>query len=186
MKKALKEKELLKIEEEAMYNALKKFHKELTEQAGENEESQTVITKDIKQIENNKLYNLIYYLEFFFCPWLVYKNLKKNNRLYEDVIILFVSVVLELIGVIGWIASIFGIIISIKLHLYNNDSRGMVLLGISIFILLLSNLLTILGIKFSGERDAEKIYSFSATIMAILSFVVAAITLCVTVLCTSK
>lgn len=178
-KYTLKEKELLKIEERAAYNALKQFEKELMEAARRKEkETQLEISREKeKEEKKDRRFYLKYCLAFYLCPWLAYKYLKKNKRLYEDVIVVVITIFLEFIGSVGWLCAIVGIISRVIMCFWKHELQPLAPIGIFCIILVISVLLIIIGKRFSEESDSEKIYLFATTIMAILSFLVAAVTL---------
>lgn len=178
-KYTLKEKDLLKMEERAAYNALKQFEKELMEAARKKEkETQLEISREKeKEEKKDRRFYLKYCLAFYLCPWIVYKYLKKNKRLYEDVFVVVITIFLEVIGSFGWLCAILGIFSSVSVCLETHELQSLVSVGIFFIILLISVLLIIIGERFLEEKDSGKIYSFATTIMAILSFMVAAVTL---------
>lgn len=108
------------------------------------------------------------------CPWLAYKYFNKNKRLYEDVIVAVITIFLEVIGSFGWLGAIVGIISRVIMCFRKHELQPLAPIGFFCIILVISVLLIIMGKRFSEEKDSEKIYSFATTIMAILSFMVAA------------
>ena len=175
-KYTLKEKKLLKIQERASYNALKQFEKELMEAARRKEkETQLEISREKeKEEKRDRRFYLKYCLAFYLCPWLAYKYFNKNKQLYEDVIVAVITIFLEVIGSFGWLGAIVGIISRVIMCFRKHELKPLAPIGIFFIILLISVLLIIIGKRFSEERDSEKIYLFATTIMAILSFMVAA------------
>ena len=169
----LSKKELLKIEERALYNALKKYEKNLMKSANEKEAERNRKEDDIS--------NWKYCLMFFFVPWLVGKYLKNNKRLYENVIVFFITFILEFIGSVGWLAAIIGICVNGKNFLVTCEIKSMVSTGLFIIIWLISVLFIILGNRLSEEKDSKQIYTVATTIMAILTFIVAVVTLFFTI-----
>ena len=178
-KYTLKEKELLKIVERAAYNALKQFEKKPIESACEKEKETHLEISHEKEKDEKRdwIFDIKYCLVFYLCPWLAYKYFNKNKRLYEDVIVAVITLFLELIGSVGWLGAIVGIISSVIMCFWKHELQPLAPIGIFCIILVISVLLIIIGKRFSEESDSEKIYLFATTIMAILSFMVAAVTL---------
>ena len=166
----LSKKELQKIEEKATYNALKKLKEQQLKSDREQEEK-----------KRDNISNLKYFIMFFLAPWFVGKHLKNNKRLYENVIVFFITFILELIGSVGWLAAIIGIFISAKDFLVTCEIKSMASAGLFFIILLISVLFIILGNRLSEEKDSKQIYTVATTIMAILTFMVAVVTLFFTI-----
>ena len=169
----LSKRDVIKISEIVAYNVLQNCQGKINNSKNLEDNRKPEEAEDSESIKNDTFSNIKYCLKFFICPWSINKSLKKNNSLIEDVITWFVSCILEIIGSVGWLFSIIGIGWTIYICYCRKSSDYIILLGIFFLTLLVSVLLIVLGMRFSEEKDVEKIYLFSSTIMAILSFVVA-------------
>lgn len=159
---------MIEIQSEAFYRALKKIEQEKFD-------------KDQSIAEKNKdewYIKILFVLNVLFCPWKINKRFNINKRIYDSILVLFVSMALEFIGAAMWLFGIFSIIY---------ESYQMTIVGIS-NVLITASIIGILSVllgstfilasnEFSKEMDSNKIYAFSACVIALISCAVSIVSL---------
>lgn len=170
MKKKDKE-ELMNICEEAHYRALKRMIDE------QKEEEKTEKTE--KTIEHRKWYEeVLFILNIIFWPWKINKRFQINNRIYDGILVFFVSIILELSGTLVWVVGILVAARNITLQIQDGLYAGIIeLLGIGALSMVFGSLLILSGKEFSKVTDSNKIYAYSASLIALISCVIALISL---------
>ena len=159
---------MIEIQSEAYYRALKRIEYEKNE-------------TDKKESEKKKdkwYVNVLFTLNVIFWPWKINKRFRINNRIYDSILVLFVSMVLQFIGGITWlvgvIAPIFTIYLIIKIGI---TSDLIIVVPITIWSLFLGNIFILAGKEFGKETESGKIYAYSASVLAMISCIVSIIAL---------
>lgn len=163
-KDSLSKEELIEIYEEAYYKALKRISEE--------KESK-------KEIQKYKWYQEIWFvLNFIFFPWNINKRFKVKNNVYDNMIVLVISLILYFIGFVLWLAGI-GALIYLGRDIYNMNSVAACISDFSIMLycLFFGGVMTVSARQFSEERDSNRIYAFSTIIMGMLSCAIGIIAL---------
>lgn len=158
--------DMIYIQEEAYYRALKRIETE--KDTKENE------CASERGRENIKL--LLYLLIF---PRGIKKKLKSNQKIYDLLLVVLIAAILMLIGIVAWATGIgvFSyLLIDIIRHGISVDK--IVLAAFGILIWLLGSLFIVSGDVFSTESDSERIYAYSASLIAVVACVISVITLC--------
>lgn len=160
--------QMIEIHTEAYYRALKRI-----EQEKEQEKEQT---QDKKK---DKWYlKLLFMLNVVIWPWKINKRFSINKRLYDNLLVLFVTGVLQIVGFLLWffggLASVVEICQMVKGGI---SSAAITTFSIVLFMLVLGSTFVLAGKEFNKETDSNKIYAFSACVIALISCVVAIITL---------
>lgn len=159
---------MIEIHAEAYYRALKKIEQEKTNHQEQKQER----TKYTWYMELLLMLNLVLF------PWKISKKFNINNQIYDSVLVFFVSMALCPIGMIVWILGAYEIIQVIKELTKVGISYALVIrFGIGLVCLVLGSIFVLAGKTFSEEEDSNKIYAYSASIIAMLSFAVSIITL---------
>lgn len=137
------------------------------------------IEKLNKKEKSEKWYmNLLFALNVIFFPWKINKAFSINNNIYDGILVLFVSLVLEVIGVVVWGLGVFAIIYDILLlNQGQNLEMFFIILAVSVTIIIFGSLLFLAGKEFSKVIDSNKIYAYSASIIALISCIVAILAL---------
>lgn len=163
---------MIEIYAEAYYRALSRLEKEKS----------GVEEKAAKQNEKRYL-NILFILNFMFFPWRINKRFKIKKGIYDSILVLVITGILQLIGGCLWIFSllliIFGIvnfvshfIFSLNYIISNLDVCLVGLIG-----LMFGSILYIAGSEFSKEENSNRIYAYSASIIALVSCIVGLIAL---------
>lgn len=162
---------MIEIQAEAYYRALKKMEQEKMEQ--EKMESQVLVGNKKKK----KWYaNVLFALNIIFFPWKINKHFNINNQIYDSILVFFVSGGLQMIGGVIWLVGIFAIIYDIyKVIVHGAFDTIFPILFIAFLMLLIGSIFTLSGDKFSQETDSNKIYAYSASIIALISCAVSII-----------
>lgn len=159
---------MIKIQAEAYYRALKRI---------EQEKSELEVPVNNKKLTRWYM-KILLMLNVFFCPWRINKYFRINDQIYDNILVAFVSAVLQGFGGMMWIFGIIGTIYDVyKIITLGVSVTLMIFLVIAMLILFIGSTFVISGDKFSQESDSYKIYAYSASIIALVSCVVSAIAL---------
>lgn len=159
---------MIEIQAEAYYRALKRI---------EQENSELEVPVNNKKLTRWYM-KILLMLNVFFCPWRINKYFRINNRIYDNILVAFVSAVLQGFGGVLWLVGIIGTIYDIyRIITMGISVTLIVFLVIAMLILFIGSTFVISGDKFSQESDSFKIYAYSASIIALVSCVVSVITM---------
>lgn len=164
----ISQEQMIEIQTEAYYRALKRIEDEKTKEDEQKPEIQ----------KRNWYERILFILNVFLCPWKINKRFNVSNRIYDSIPVMFVSFVLRLAGGIMWFVGMISLVMAVcnlNVRRVFNDfirtgpiSFAMVLLG-AIFILAAG--------AFEKETDSNKIYAYSGSIIALVSCIVSIIAL---------
>ena len=118
------------------------------------------------------------FLNVCFWPWKINKRFSVSDRIYDSIPVMFVSVVLRLAGGIMWFVGMVSLVTTIyNLIAYRvlNDIIGTG--PISFVMLLLGAIFILAASAFEKETHSNKIYAYSASIIALVSCIVSIIAL---------
>lgn len=124
-----------------------------------------------KKANNEKWYiNLLFMLNVLFFPWKINERFAINNKIYDSILVLFVSFILEFVGFVMWIIG-FCMIINGLIMLYqgNGLDKFMGMLGLEALLIMFGSLFTLAGKEFSKVSESDRIYAYSACIIALVS-----------------
>lgn len=159
---------LIEIQAEAYYRALKRIEDERLK-----EDDQKPAKKKYTRVET-----FLFIFNFLFWPWKINKKFTINNRVYDGILIMFVSGVLYVIGFLLWLVGMLEVINVIRQVVTIGITENLVSIwGIAFFLLLFGSVFTLAGREFEKETDSNRIYAYSASIIALISCVVSIITL---------
>lgn len=160
--------EIIEIQAESYYRALKRI---------EDEKAKADETK--KEKKRYKWYeNVLFALNVFFFPWKVNKKFCINNQIYDGILLIIVSLLMQIIGSIIWLYGIYVIIHLIYKSFLSGINSGTInSLSIAVLSILFGSIFILAGDEFSKETDSNKIYAYSASIVALISCVVSIIAL---------
>ena len=154
----MSEEKMIEIQAEAYYRALKRIEEEKKE-----------CTKE-KVVEKRKYKfweKVVYILNVIFFPWKISKNFKLNG-MYDTLLVMIISLILQIAGTLMWLGgilvvanSLFGFVPNVELEIY-----------MGFLPILFGSIVVISGVEFSKETDSNKIYAYSASIIAIISCIV--------------
>ena len=154
----------IKIYEEACYKTVK--HKEL----GESKVNEIIDNQE----KSSLLENILFIINFFIWPWKIHKKFELINNLYDNVLVVYISLAMQLFGAVFWLICVIGMPIAI----WNSwGSINDVVSKISIGLLsgVLGSTFILAGREFSKETDSNKIYAFSSCILAFIGCIIAVI-----------
>lgn len=172
----ISQEQMIDIQAEAYYRALMKVEKEKNEEVNKKNEE----NKENEQNEQKKKYKLyqeiLFVINVVFWPWKINKKFHVGNGIYDSLLVLFVALVLYFCGFIMWLAGIIIILYAI----YTIAKLGID--GINIFLwslisMLIGSTFILAGKEFSKETDSNKIYAYSASIIALISCVIGVISM---------
>ena len=170
----ISQEQMIDIQAEAYYRALMKVEKEKNDEVNKKNEE----NKKNEQNEQKKKYKLyqeiLFVINVVFWPWKINKKFHVGNGIYDSLLVLFVALVLYFCGFIMWLAGIIIILYAI----YTIAKLGID--GINIFLwslisMLIGSTFILAGKEFSKETDSNKIYAYSASIIALISCVIGVI-----------
>lgn len=164
----MSQEQLVEIQTEAYYRALKRIEDEKSN-ANEHESEK----------KKEKWYKRILFILYLFMrPWKIREKFNVSNRIHDNLLVLVVSGVLRFIGIFMWL---FGWI-TIGYEIYHvlmkqmiNDIISMVCIAFTA--VLFGSIFILAGEEFEKETDSNKIYAYSASIIALISCIVGIITL---------
>lgn len=160
----LSKEQMIEMHAEAYYRALKRIEDEKAK-----DEQQKPEKRKYKWYEE-----ILFGLNIFLWPWKINKRFSVSNRIYDSIPVLFVSGILRFVGGVMWLIGLvgFGVLVTQRV---TND----ILSTIAILFVLLSfgSIFILAGAEFEKETDSNKIYAYSATIIALVSCIVSIIAL---------
>ena len=172
----ISQEQMIDIQAEAYYRALMKVEKEKNDKVNKkNEENKK--NEQNEQKKKHKMYQeILFVINVVFWPWKINKKFHVGNGIYDSLLVLFVALVLYFCGFIMWLVGIIIILYAI----YTIAKLGID--GINIFLwslisMLIGSTFILAGKEFSKETDSNKIYAYSASIIALISCVIGVISI---------
>lgn len=164
----LSQEQMIEIQAEAYYRAIKRI---------ENEGSK----KDEKARQRkryNKYQEALFVFNVLLCPWKINKKFHLNNKIYDGVLVLFVSLALYFIGTIIWLVGTVSVLYGIYQLIKSGINKELIIEFMwELNIVIIGSILILAGDGFSKETDSSKIYAYSASIIALISCIVSIIAL---------
>lgn len=158
--------QLIEIQAEAYYRALKRIEQEKNETESQKQER-----------KKDKWYiNLLFILNILGFPFMQSKKFRFSNQVYDNVLILIVSGTLEVIGTILWGFGMISIIIQV-INLRTLEIEGLLFIPVLLVFVMFGSIFIISGKEFNKENDSNKVYAYSACIIALISCVVSIVSL---------
>lgn len=164
----ISQEKMIEIQAEAYYRALKRLEDE------KNKENEKVPEK-----KKYKWYeNALFVLNVLFWPWKINKAFSVSNRIYDSILVLFVSGAMQFIGGIMWLAGTCTVVFEIYKLITSGLTEEMINISpIMVFMIFLGSAFVLAGGEFGKETDSNKIYAYSASIIALISCIVGAVAL---------
>lgn len=159
---------IIQIQAEAYYKALKRLEQEKVD-----------LNESVTEKKKEKWYTRTFFVfNVLFFPWKISKRFTINKGIYDSILVLFVSGVLEIAGVLIWLIGIYLILSEIyKITQVGISDTFFSGSFIGILAIFLGSLFVLASDAFSKEVDSSKIYAYSACIIALVSCVVSIFTL---------
>lgn len=162
----ISQEEMIEIQSEAYYRALKRIESEKIE-------VNTEVTKKFKWYEY-----VFFVLNAIFFPWKINNKFNISNRIYDDVLVMLVSGALQIIGIIIWYFGVASIVYEIyQLLKFGVRIEFIIVFLIGVMLLFLGSTLILASNAFEKEKDSNRIYAYSASVIALISCVVSIIAL---------
>lgn len=159
--------ELIEIQCEAYYQALRRMQ----------EEKEKVIEE--KSSSFKWWENVLFFLNLMLFPWHINKKFKIKGKFADGILTMAVSFSLKVIGFLAWLVASVWIGMGIYSILSHNVLISQLLIEIlySLLFFLFGGMFTLAGKEVSMETDSQKVYAYSASFMAVISVVIALIML---------
>ena len=111
----------------------------------------------------------------FFWPWKISKKFKVNDKIYDSILVLIITAIFIMIGGVLWLAGMLAMANSVIQLLQSATSfyAMMDTLGKTVIMMGFGSVFIIAGKEFSKVTDSNKIYAYSASVLAVVSCVVA-------------
>lgn len=160
------DKRMIKIQADAYYQALKKFSEEteLKEMGKEKEKT-------------SFMYNFLFMLNVFLCPWVISKKFKINNKIYDSILVIMITMLFMLSGTLLWGVGICMSAVELLKIAQADGSMILTNMATGMLNVMLGSVLIISGNEFSKVKDSHKIYAYSASVLAAVSCILATISL---------
>lgn len=164
----MSQEQMIEIQAEAYYRALKRI---------ENEKAKADEQKSEKQ--KNKWYvKILFFLNVCLWPWKMNKRFSVSDRIYDSIPVMFVAFVLRLAGGNMWFVGMVSLVMTIYNLIVHRLFKNIIGVGpISFVMLLLGAIFILAADAFEKETDSNKIYAYSASIIALVSCIVSIIAL---------
>lgn len=164
----MSQEQMIEIQAEAYYRALKRI---------EDEKAKADEQKSEKQ--KNKWYvKILFFLNVCLCPWKMNKRFSVSDRIHDSIPVMFVTFVLRLAGGIMWFVGMVSLVMTIYNLIVHKLLKEIISVGPISFVMLLLGAIFILAAgAFEKETDSNKIYAYSASIIALVSCIVSIIAL---------
>lgn len=164
----ISQEQMIEIQAEAYYRALKRIE---DEKSKEDEQKPEIPKKKWHE-------RILFFLNVCLWPWKINKRFNVSNRIYDSIPVMFVSFVLRLTGGIMWLVGMVGLVTAVYNLIVYRVFKDIVGAGpFSLVILLLGAIFILAADAFEKETDSNKIYAYSASIIALVSCIVSIIAL---------
>lgn len=154
----LSQEQMVEIQAEAYYRAIKRIERE---KEMENEHTEK---RKYKWYEN-----IFFVLNILLWPWKIHKNFQLKDNIYDNVLVVFISIIMQILGAVLWL---FGIIIILSIFFINNNDI-ITTVAFAIFSLTFGSMFILAGGQFSEEKDSNRIYAYSSCMLALVGCIIA-------------
>ncbi len=164
----ISQEQMIEIQAEAYYRALKRIE---DEKSKEDEQKPEIPKKKWRE-------RILFFLNVCLWPWKINKRFNVSNRIYDSIPVMFVSFVLRLTGGIMWLVGMVGLVTAVYNLIVYRVFKDIVGVGpFSLVILLFGAIFILAADAFEKETDSNKIYAYSASIIALVSCIISIIAL---------
>ena len=158
--------QMIEIQSEAYYRALKRIETE-------KEKETNVEQKTYKWYETFFLF-----LNFCLFPWKMNKRFNIKNHAYDSIPIIFVGSVLYLCGATMWLSGLMGLLHQIGSMVMHGFSLKAISIALCLYaVMIFGSVFILSGKAFEKETDSNRIYAYSAIIIALFIVVISLLTL---------
>ncbi len=158
--------QMIEIHAEAYYRALKKIE----------EEKNNI---DLSTVTKEKWYDkLLLGLNAFFFPWKINKRFYVNKYICDSILVLVVSGAFNFVGMLLWLLGMvsFGALVY-QFFITGFVPAMIIILPVTVLLIVLGSMFTLAGKEFEKEVDSNRIYAYSASVLALVSCVIGIIAL---------
>lgn len=156
----ISKRQLTEIYAEAYYRALKRVELEKSVE----------LEQKVSNVKGRRVYQLLFVLNVLLCPFKINKQFKYNNRLYDGLLTVIISTCLEVIGIFLWIFGVLSLCCGAWFFYAQGISAALILYFIVGFMLIfIGSFFFLSGKTFSEETESNRIYAFSASVLALVS-----------------
>lgn len=155
--------ELIEIHSLAYYKALKRL---------EEEKNNSIPSPDMT-VHPKKGETLGFIINVLFLPWKINDKYQINNSLHDNLLVIFISMVMQVAGSLLWGMGVFGFIYCLFNIAKGNFTDYFIVVFISFLLLFYGSTFILAGKVFSKETDSHKIYAFSSCVIALISCAIA-------------
>lgn len=164
----ISEERMIEIQAEAYYRAMKRLEKEK-------------MVEDVKDGERKKdkwYIDVLFLLNVLIRPAKIHKRFYINNQIHDSILVMFVSGMLWIIGSAMRLLGV-AVLISGFFQVQETGRLDNLLLAftLGLAIMLIGSMFVIANKEFSKETDSNKIYAYSAGILALISCVISIVSL---------
>ena len=154
----LSQEKMIKIQAEAYYRVIKQI------------ESEKEIENKHTEVRKYKWYeNILFVINALLWPWKIHKNFQLKDNIYDNVLVVFISIIMQILGAVLWL---FGIIIILSIFFINNNDI-ITTVAFAIFSLTFGSMFILAGDQFSEEKDSNRIYAYSSCMLALVGCIIA-------------
>lgn len=162
----ISEERLVEIYSEAYYRALKRLECEKC--------------AELRNTTNKKKrrwwYSILFILNVLLWPFKINKHFTYNKRIHEDLLTLIISMILTIVGSAMWFLGIVGLIYGWR-NLHDFGLSVVSFFIICVILILMGSIFILAGTTFGEERDSNKIYAFSACVLALVSCILSLVSI---------
>lgn len=166
--KGISQEQMIEIHAEAYYRALKRM-----------EEEKNNTSMPTTKNEKDKWHdNILFFANVFFFPWKINKRFCVNKRICDSILVLFVSGSLKFLGMLMWLIGMVLLVALIcQIAMLNFSLDMIIVVLLTLLLVILGSMFTLASKEFEKEVDSNKIYAYSASVIALISCVVSVIML---------
>lgn len=161
----LSQEKMIEIQAEAYYRVIKRI------------ESEKEIENKHTEARKYKWYeNILFVINALLWPWKIHKNFQLKDNIYDNVLVVFISIIMQILGAVLWL---FGIIIILSNFFINNNDI-ITTVSFAIFSLTFGSMFILAGGQFSEEKDSNRIYAYSSCMLALVGCIIAIVAIILT------
>lgn len=160
--------QMIEIQAEAYYRAMKKIDLEKSEENITNYDKKTLKWYDF----------VLLVLNIMFVPWKINRKFRISDQIYDNILVLAVSIMLHGIGGVLWLIGLCTFVYDVYIVITNGVTLiYLVLFIIAILLLCFGSMFILAGDKFIQEVDSYKIYAYSASVIALMGVIISIVAL---------
>lgn len=131
------------------------------------------------KVKKEKWYiEALFMLNVIFFPWKISKRFTINKQIYDGILVIFVYAIFALFGMVAWGMGLLAIVNGVALLCEGTMFiRIIEMIGGGTLLMTFGSFFTLAGREFSKVSDSNKIYAYSASIITLISCVIALIAL---------